>query len=320
MNSKTISPSNVAGAGLGFRRDLLTAMKSADLSSIDFFEVSPENWINSSGRLGGRYEQDLRQFTERFDFVCHGLSLSIGSTQTLDFNLLGQVKSFMADHNIDLYTEHLSWCSDETGHLYDLLPIPCTTEAVHWVADRIRQAQDFMGRQIGFENASYYYNPKDSEMSDAEFISAVCEEADCLLHLDINNIYVNSQNFGFDPHAYLRQLPVERTCYMHVAGHYIEDDGFIVDTHGNAVIDAVWALLNDAYDLIYQRTGKTANQLPTCLERDFNFPSIQELVDEVDQIHQIQKASAQRLTQHASATENPRNTGNAEQVIYATAN
>ena len=283
------SQSPLAGAGLGFRRELMGAMQQADLSLIDFFEISPENWLNSAGQVGGQYAKMLRAFTERHPFVCHGLSLSIVSTAELDTKLLNNVKTFMKSHNIDLYTEHLSWCSDESGHLYDLLPIPCTSEAVFWVADRIKRAQDILGQQIGFENASYYFVPAHSEMSDAEFISAVAEEADCLLHLDVNNIYVNSQNFGFDPHEYLRQLPLERTCYLHVAGHYVEDDGFVVDTHGNTVIDPVWALLAEAYALIEFKTGKSASTLPTCLERDFNFPDFADLIAEVEHIRALQK-------------------------------
>ncbi|WP_227430007.1 DUF692 domain-containing protein [Psychrobacter sp. I-STPA6b] len=301
-NTLSTAHNRPTGAGLGFRRELLPAMRQADLSAIDFFEVSPENWLNSSGQMGGQYAKQLREFSERHPFICHGLSLSIGSTAKLDTQLLKNVKAFMQAHNISLYTEHLSWCSDEMGHLYDLLPIPCTTEAVHWVADRIKQAQDILGQQIGFENASYYFNPPNSEMSDAEFITAVAEEADCLLHLDVNNIYVNSQNFGFDPHQYLRQLPVERTCYLHVAGHYVEDDGFLVDTHGNTVIDPVWTLLTDAYALIEQKTGKRASDLPTCLERDFNFPDFADLVDEVNHIRALQSASQSQSQQQTQKT------------------
>lgn len=288
------------GAGLGFRRDLVGQMRQADLSSLDFFEVSPENWISAKGKLGGHYEKTLREFTEKFPFICHGLSLSIGSTANLDVDLLKQIKAFMASHNMTLYTEHLSWCSDQAGHLYDLLPIPCTSEAVTWVANRIKQAQDVMDQQIGFENASYYFRPKDSDMSDAQFISAVCEEADCLLHLDINNIYVNSQNFGFDPHEYLRQLPLHRTCYMHVAGHYVEEDGFIVDTHGNSVIEPVWLLLDDAYGLIEKATGRSAKTIPTCLERDFNFPALGELMDEVEVIRAYQAKTRNPLLSQVS--------------------
>lgn len=281
------------GAGLGFRRELLSAMQQADLSLIDFFEISPENWLNSSGQIGGQAEKQLRAFTERYPFVCHGLSLSIGSTAQLDTQLLANIKALMKTHNISLYTEHLSWCSDEQGHLYDLFPIPCTSEAVYWVANRIKQAQDILERQIAFENASYYFIPEQSEMSDVEFIRAVITEADCLLHLDVNNIYVNGQNFGFDLYEYLSQLPIERTCYIHVAGHHTQSDGFLVDTHGNQVTDAVWTLLQTAYQLIYEKTGKTAIEIPTCLERDFNFPKLEDLLNEVKHIHTLQQTTDQ---------------------------
>lgn len=288
-------PKTPKGAGLGFRRELLPQMQPDNLSGIDFFEVSPENWINSQGMMGGRFDKQLRQYTEQFDFICHGLSLSIGSSKELDVAHVKNIKAFMQSHGISLFTEHLSWCSDIKGHLYDLLPIPCTQEAVHWVAKRICQVQDILGCRIGLENASYYYIPPQSEMSDSEFISAVVQEADCLLHLDVNNIYVNSQNFGFNPHHYIRQLPLERVCYLHVAGHYVDDDGLIIDTHGDSVIEPVWSLLDDAYGLIYQKTGKTANQIPTCLERDFNFPQLQSLLDEVAFIQEIQTTHTTKI-------------------------
>lgn len=286
--ASNVAIQKVSGAGLGFRRELLPQMDLDELSGLDFFEVSPENWINSQGQLGGRFEQRLRAYTERFGFICHGLSLSIGSSADLDIQHVKNIKKFMQSHGMTLFTEHLSWCGDTQGHLYDLLPIPCTEEAVYWVANRIRQVQDILGEQIGIENASYYYLPPQSQMSDSEFISAVVCEADCLLHLDVNNIFVNSQNFGFNPYQYLKELPLERTCYLHVAGHYVEDDGFIIDTHGNSVVQQVWELLNEAYTLIYQKTGKTANQIPTCLERDFNFPKLSELLAEVAFIREIQ--------------------------------
>lgn len=262
----------LAGAGLGFRRELLPELEKADLDKIDFFEIAPENWL----KAGGRYQKQLRQFTERKPFATHGLSLSIGSTEELDVELLKSIKLFLEQHNISLYTEHMSWCADD-GHLYDLLPIPCTEEAVHWVASRIKQAQDILERKIGFENASYYFSPPGAEMKEEEFISAVVSEADCLLHLDVNNIYVNSQNFKFDPLAYMRALPLDKTCYLHVAGHYVEHDGIIVDTHGADVIDPVWSLLHTAYQELEKVSASpfSASNLPTCLERDFNFPSIE---------------------------------------------
>lgn len=261
----------LSGAGLGFRRELIPDLKPGVPEAIDFFELAPENWAG----MGGRSAKDLRHFTERHPFVCHGLSLDLGGPRPLDVELLTRIKRFMREHGMALYTEHLSWCGDD-GHLYDLLPIPCTGDAVRWVAGRIRQAQDILEMHIGIENASYYVAPPGAEMSETAFIRAVIEEADCLLHLDVNNAYVNGCNFGFDPLAFIDALPLERTCYLHMAGHYVEPDGIRVDTHGADVIDPVWQLL----DAVYARVGP----LPTCLERDFNIPPLAELSAEVARI------------------------------------
>ncbi|MBS0345422.1 MAG: DUF692 domain-containing protein [Proteobacteria bacterium] len=259
------------GAGLGFRRELLAEMEAGVPDAVDFFELAPENWAG----MGGRSARQLRAFTERFPFVCHGLSLNLGGPQPLDRELLARIRGFMAEHGIGLYTEHLSWCGD-AGQLYELLPLPCTGEAVRWVAGRIRQVQEALGMAIGIENASFYVAPPGAEMGEADFIRAVVEEAGCRLHLDVNNILVNAANFGFDPYAFLHALPLERCCYIHVAGHDVEPDGLRIDTHGADVIDPVWALL----DAAYARTGP----LPTCLERDFNFPTLAALGSEVAQI------------------------------------
>lgn len=263
------------GAGLGLRRELLPALASGVPAAIRFFELAPENWIG----IGGRSAKQLRALSERHPFVCHGLSLSLGGPTPIDESLLRSIKAFMAEHGIALYTEHLSWCSDD-GHLYDLLPIPLTEDAVHWVAGRVRRAQDILGRQIGLENPSYYLAPPGAEMSESEFIGAVLEEADCLLHLDVNNLYVNSRNFAFDPLTFLDALPLERVCYLHVAGHYREPDGLLIDTHGAPVIDPVWSLL----EAVYARIGA----LPSCLERDFNLPDLAELTREVEIIERLQ--------------------------------
>lgn len=264
------------GAGLGFRRELIPALKVQVPPVVDFFEIAPENWLD----LGGATGKQLRGFTERYPFVCHGLSLSLGGPTPLDEVLLRRIKSFMHQHQLSLYTEHLSYCSDD-GHLYDLLPIPFTGEAVKYVAARIRRVQDILERKIAVENASYYVAAPISEMSEIEFIRAVLEEADCLLHLDINNIYVNSVNFGFDPSAFLRALPGERIAYIHTAGHYREAEDLIVDTHGAEVIEPVWALLDEAYQV--------HGVFPTLLERDFNIPPLAELVPEVARIAALQK-------------------------------
>lgn len=242
---------------------------------VDFLEVAPENWIGVGGALG----RQLRGFTERYPFVCHGLSLSIGSPAPLDMELVARIKAFLDQHGIRAYTEHLSYCSDD-GHLYDLLPIPFTEEAVHYVAARIRQVQDALGRRIAMENVSYYAAPG-REMDELDFLTGVLEEADCDLLLDVNNIYVNSVNHGYDPAEFLSRLPGERIAYIHVAGHYVEQEDLLVDTHGADVIDPVWALLEQAYE----RFGVA----PTLLERDFNLPALPQLLAEVETIARLQR-------------------------------
>lgn len=268
------TPYPVEGAGLGLRRALLGPLSSVTTEQVQFMEVAPENWIN----VGGRFGKAFREYTERFPFTLHGLSLSIGSPSPLDWELLAQIKSFISEHGIRSYTEHLSYCSDG-GHLYDLMPIPFTSEAVEYVADRIRQVQDFLGQRIAMENVSYYAAPQ-QEMSEIQFINAVIERADCDLLLDVNNIYVNSINHGYDPEQFLRKLPGERVVYVHVAGHFVEAEDLRIDTHGSDVIDPVWDLLGQAYQIF--------GAMPTLLERDFNIPPVEQLLAEVEQIKTLQ--------------------------------
>jgi len=267
---------DVQGAGLGLRRELIPALRAGVPPAIQFFELAPENWID----LGGSSGKALHHFSERYPIVCHGLSLSLGGPAPLDEVLLGRIRKFMRAHGVRLYTEHLSFTTDD-GHLYDLLPIPFTAEAVRHVAARIRRAHDILETRIAVENASYYVAAPISQMSEVEFIRAVLEEADCWLHLDINNVYVNSVNFGFDPVAFLRALPAERVVYLHMAGHYRESNDLLIDTHGAPVIDPVWALLETAYDLVGVH--------PTLLERDFNIPPLAELAEEVARIDRLQR-------------------------------
>lgn len=265
----------VKGSGLGLRRDLLNELEASFPKEIDFMEVAPENWIGIGGKLGKRF----RSFTEKFPFVIHGLSLSIGSPAPLDESLVYDIKKFMRIHNIRCYSEHLSYCSDD-GHLYDLIPIPFTEEAVHYVAGRIRRVQEILEQKIAMENVSYYAAPG-KEMDEISFVNAVLEEADCDLLLDVNNVYVNSVNHRYDPVEFLRALPHERIAYCHVAGHYNEAEDLLVDTHGASVIDPVWQILNSAYELF--------GVFPTLLERDFNIPPVEDLVQEVRIIRNLQE-------------------------------
>ena len=266
----------VTGAGLGLRRGLMDRLMANPPSEVDFMEVAPENWIKVGGRLGHKF----RFFTERYPFLFHGLSLSIGAPSPLNEDLLRDIKGFMGEHGIDFYSEHLSYCGDN-GQLYDLMPIPFTEEAVKYVADRIRRAQDILGRRMAVENVSYY-TPTDTSMTETDFLLAVLEEADCDLLLDINNIIVNSINHQYDAKDFLYRMPKERIKYFHIAGHYEEAPDLRIDTHGAAVSEQSWQLLADAYSHF--------GAVPTLLERDFNFPPMEELLDEVRQIKTMQQS------------------------------
>ncbi|MCB1736002.1 MAG: DUF692 domain-containing protein [Gammaproteobacteria bacterium] len=274
------------GAGLGFRRSMLPELASdwddRLPEEVGFWEVAPENWIGVGGRLGRQF----RAYTERHPFICHGLSLSLGGPAPLDEALLVNIRDFIKTHDIRYYSEHLSYCSDD-GHLYDLMPIPFTEEAVHHVAGRIQRSQDILGQRIAIENVSYYAAPG-AEMREIDFINAVLAEADCELLLDVNNIYVNSINHRYDAHQFLAALPSERVAYIHVAGHYDEADDLIVDTHGADVIDPVWDLLNAAYRL---HGTPHPSGIPTLLERDFNIPPLTELLGEIRTIRDYQHKS-----------------------------
>lgn len=271
-----------SGAGLGLRRGLMNSLMENPPQEIDFLEVAPENWIGVGGKLGKKF----RFFTERYPFILHGLSLSIGAPSPLNESLLADIRKFMDLHDIDSYSEHLSYCGDD-GQLYDLMPIPFTGDAVRYVAARIKRAQDILGCRMAIENVSYY-TPTDTEMSEAEFTLAVLEEADCDLLLDINNIVVNSINHQYDARKFMLQMPVERVRYFHIAGHYVEDEDLRIDTHGAPVDSQSWQLLGDAYE----RFGP----IPTLLERDFNFPPLSELRRELQQIRSMQQQSAESGT------------------------
>jgi uncharacterized protein (UPF0276 family) len=280
----------VQGAGLGLRRALMGPLLSEPpeklAEAVQFMEVAPENWINVGGRFGRRF----REFTEQYPFLCHGLSLSLGGPSPLDETFLHRLKKFLDEHQIRGYTEHLSYCTDE-GHMYDLMPIPFTDEAVKHVVGRIKRTQDILERPIGIENVSYYAAPG-AELSEIDFINAVLEEADCGLLLDVNNIYVNSVNHSYDPLEFLQALPPERIMYCHIAGHFNEADDLIIDTHGASVIGDVWNILAHAYRLF--------GVFPTLLERDFNFPPMDELLAEVKQISDLQHQYAhQAVTGHS---------------------
>ena len=296
------------GAGLGYRRDLADDfLNLSSNNAIQFMEVASENWV----KMGGAARYKFDQAAERYPLAVHGLSLSLGGQAPLDRELLKNTKALMTQYNSTFFSEHLSYCECE-GHLYDLLPMPFTEEAVKHVAQRIRYVQDFLGLQISLENTSYYLHSPTSTMNEVEFLNAIAQEADCGIHLDVNNIYVNGVNHGLlDPYVFLDQVDVKRVNYIHIAGHDeehsaaqvvedLEGESFnkikgayrhlpelLIDTHGEAVKGTVWDLLEYAY----QRLPAIP---PTLLERDFNFPPFAELYAEVEHIAQLQQKYAQK--------------------------
>ena len=296
------------GAGLGYRRDLADDfLNLSSNNAIQFMEVAPENWV----KMGGAARYRFDQAAERYPLAVHGLSLSLGGQAPLDRELLKNTKALMTQYNSTFFSEHLSYCECE-GHLYDLLPMPFTEEAVKHVAQRICYVQDFLELQISLENTSYYLHSPTSTMNEVEFLNAIAQEADCGIHLDVNNIYVNGVNHGLlDPYVFLDQVDVKRVNYIHIAGHDeehsaaqvvedLEGESFnkikgayrhlpelLIDTHGEAVKGTVWDLLEYAY----QRLPVIP---PTLLERDFNFPPFAELYAEVEHIAQLQQKYAQK--------------------------
>lgn len=261
-------------AGLGLRRPLLDHLIEAPAGAFDFLECAPDNWIGVGGVLG----EKLATLAVRHPLTCHGLSLSLGGPDPLDMAFLAKTRDFMERHHVALYSEHLSYCSAD-GHIYDLLPLPFTDEAIAHVAARIRQVQDVLGRRIAIENVSYYAAPYQA-LRETDFINAVLSEADCGLLLDVNNVHVNAINHGYDAAGFIDAMPTARIESYHVAGHFDEAVDLKIDTHGATVKDAVWALLAHAY----QRHGVR----PTLLERDFNFPPLPTLLEEVTRIRDLQ--------------------------------
>lgn len=273
--------------GIGFRKDFAATLLQSPSFNPAFIEVAPENWIG----VGGYWKKLFRQALEKYPLFTHGLSLSVGSPDELDLAFLQKVKDFLQETNAQIYSEHLSYSKCDNAHLYDLLPIPFTQEAVKHVSSRIRQVQDFLERRIAIEIVSYY-TPVAPEMTEIAFINAVLQEADCDLLLDVNNVYVNGFNHQYNAKAFIDQLPLERVRYIHMAGHEKVAEDLIIDTHGEAIIDPVY----DLFAYAMQRLGR---DVPVLLERDFNIPELEELQTEIDRLQAIKTVN---LKKHQYAT------------------
>jgi uncharacterized protein len=265
---------NLNGVGLGLRRDLADFLLSNQLELPSFVELAPENWMD----VGGKWGKVLKEICELYPISSHGLSLSIGSPEGLDWAFLKRIKKFLKEHSVRIYSEHLSYSKCNNAHFYDLLPIPFKKDAVTFVAQRIKEVQDFLEMKIAIENVSYYC-PVAAEMDEATFITSVINEADCNLLLDINNVYVNSFNHKYDPHEFIVKLPLEKVTYIHMAGHEKRSEDLIIDTHGQAIIEPVYDLFRWAITYL--------PEVPVLLERDFNYPDFSELLSELSSLQTI---------------------------------
>lgn len=261
--------------GIGYRKDFGRSFLETPNFEPAFVEVAPENWLD----VGGFWKNEFKKIAEKYPIYTHGLSLSIGSPDPLDMSFLRRLKSFLTEWNVAVYSEHLSYSRCDNAHLYDLLPIPFRADAVKHIASRIKQVQEILERKLVLEIVSYY-TPVAAEMSEVDFINAVISEGDCELLFDINNIYVNSFNHGYDAKTFINRLDLERVRYIHMAGHEKISEELIIDTHGQPIIDPV-------YDLFEYAVSKLNKPVPVLLERDFNIPDVHELRMEMERLEHI---------------------------------
>ena len=262
--------------GIGLRRDIADEILESKALSPDFLEIVPENWMG----IGGQWNKIRKAAVENYPITCHGLSLSIGSSEELDWNFIRDLKSFLDENKVEIYSEHLSYTKSQNAHLYDLLPIPFRKDAVDHVVDRIRRVQDTLKRPLAIENVSYY-TPVAAEMTEIEFITEIVEKSDCRLLLDVNNVYVNAFNHKYDAKDYIGKLPLDKVMYIHMAGHEQVEPDLIIDTHGQPIIDPV-------YDL-FEWTIQRKEPVPVLLERDYNFQELDQLQSELAQLKSIVK-------------------------------
>lgn len=261
------------GFGLGLRTDHYTTILD-EKPRVDWFEIITENYLVS----GGKPLHFLDKIREEYPMVMHGVSMSIGSTDSLDWDYLSEVKKLAKRVQPQWISDHLCWTGVHGKNLHDLLPLPYTEEAVHHIVNRIQQVQDFLGQRILIENVSSYLTYHESALTEWEFVKEVSERADCLILLDVNNIYVSSINHEFNPLDYITAIPPERVYQLHLAGHSTMGD-YIIDTHDHDIVDPVWNL--------YAETLRHVGVCSTMIERDDNIPPLSTLLSELNQARTI---------------------------------
>lgn len=272
--------------GIGLRKEFAAEFAEGNYLDVDFVEFAPENWMN----IGGYWKKVIDKIASKYPIYCHGLSLSIGSPDELDWDFLKNVKSFLDNYDVKIYSEHLSYSKASNAHLYDLLPIPFRNDAVNHISARISKVQDFLDRELVLEIVSYY-TPIEAELSESEFINKIVSKSGCKLLLDVNNVFVNSFNHKYNPNQFIKELPLDKVAYIHIAGHEQVSDDLIIDTHGQPIIEPVYQL--------FAETLPQIKPVPILLERDFNIPDADELQDEIDKLRKI-TATTPSLFQHAT--------------------
>lgn len=281
------------GVGLGLRREL-AAQTFEHADRIDWLEFVPENYM----RLGGAPRERLERARSVYPLVSHGINLSIGTTDEINQDYVQSIKPLLDSIDSPWWSDHLCFTSHGGVYMHDLLPLPFSREATDHVAARAKIVQEAVGRPLLLENISYYMQMPGNEMTEAQFLSEVLEKSDCGLLLDVNNVYVNSKNHGFDPYKWLDSIPLERTVQIHIAGHSNASD-MVIDTHGAAVAQPVFELL--AY--VLKRTEVKA----VMLERDQNFPAFAKLLAELDQIRSIISATQPAMLPQKNSDEKIQN-------------
>jgi len=263
------------GFGIGLRPEHYEAILT-EKPHIDWLEILTENYLVP----GGKPLHYLDQFRDLYPIVMHGVSMSIGSCDPLDWDYLKEIKHLASRIHPKWISDHLCWTGLHRKNMHDLLPLPYTEEAIHHIVDRIKQVQDFLGQRILIENVSSYVTYRHSVLTEWDFLKEICARADCLILLDVNNVYVSSVNHKFNPLTYITSMPSERVYQIHLAGHS-NMGSHIIDTHDHDIIDPVWKL--------YEATLQHLGQVSTMIERDDNIPELSCLMTELDYARNVSK-------------------------------
>lgn len=275
------------GYGLGLRPEYFQEILDTH-PAVDWFEILSENYMVD----GGKPLYYLDAIAEQYPLVMHGVSMSLGSTDALDMDYLKKLKQLAQRVKPRWISDHLCWTGVSGHNLHDLMPLPYHADAIRHVVQRIEKVQDYLGCQILIENVSSYLNYRDSDLSEWDFISEIANQADCLILLDVNNIYVSARNHDFDPLQYIKAIPAQRVQQIHLAGH--SDFGeYVIDTHDHPVADAVWQL--------YEQTIRLIGERATMIERDDRYPPFAELLGELNQARNLAAQAVLKTEKQAVA-------------------